>query len=85
MGKTQLGFRKACGTRDAIGVMRMLCERSLEFNNEVYVCFVDFEKAFDRVNWKKMMEVLKKLGVDCRNRRIISNLYLGMFNSESRK
>ena len=64
MGKTQFGFRKGCGTRDAIGVMRMLCERSLELNSEVYVCFVDFEKAFDRVNWKKMMEVLKKLGVD---------------------
>ena len=53
MGKTQFGFRKGCGTRDAIGVMRMLCERSLELNNDVYVCFVDFEKAFDRVNWKK--------------------------------
>ena len=78
MGKTQFGFRKGCGTRDAIGVMRMLCERSLELNNDVYVCFVDFEKAFDRVNWKKMMEVLKKLGVDWRDRRMISNLYMGM-------
>ena len=25
---TQFGFRKGKGTRDAIGVMRMLCERS---------------------------------------------------------
>ena len=78
MGKTQFGFRKGCGTRDAIGVMRMLCERSLELNNDVYVCFVDFEKAFDRVNWIKMMEVLKKLGVDWRDRRMICNLYMGM-------
>src|SRR6476619_11426 len=48
IGQNQFGFRKGCGTRDAIGVMRMICERSLEFGNNVYICFVDFEKAFDR-------------------------------------
>src|SRR5262245_27054721 len=71
IGKTQFGFRKGCGTRDAIGVMRMLCERSLEYENEVYICFVDFEKAFDRVNWIKMMEVLKLLQIDWRDRKLI--------------
>ena len=50
IGRNQFEFRKGCGTRDAIGVMRMICERSLEFRNNVYICFVDFEKAFDRVN-----------------------------------
>src|SRR6218665_2538248 len=29
LGKNQFVFRKGCGTRGAIGVMRMLCERSL--------------------------------------------------------
>ena len=45
----------------AIGVMRMLCERSLELDNDVFTCFVDFEKAFDRVDWVKMMDILKKM------------------------
>ena len=76
IGKNQFGFRKGCGTRDAIGVMRMLCERSLEHGNEVYICFVDFEKAFDRVNWVKLMEVLKELQVDWKDRRLISDLYM---------
>ena len=44
---------------NAIGVMRMMCERSLEHGNDVCVCFVDFEKAFYRVNWVKMFEILK--------------------------
>ena len=35
LGRNQFGFRKGCGTRDAIGVMRMLCERSLEHGNVV--------------------------------------------------
>src|SRR6476469_5649067 len=62
--------------RDAIGVMRMVCERSLEFGNNVYICFVDFEKAFDRVNWEKMMKVLQSLGVDWRDQRMISELHV---------
>ena len=76
IGKTQFGFRKGVGTRDAIGVMRMLCERSLEHGNDVYICFVDFEKAFDRVNWIMLLEVLKDIGVDWRDRRLIMELYL---------
>jgi len=37
IGLNQFGFRKGCGTRDAIGVMRMICERSLDFVHNVYV------------------------------------------------
>jgi hypothetical protein len=76
IGESQFGFRRGCGTRDAIGVMRVLCERSLEHGNDTYICFVDFEKAFDRVNWLKMMEVLKQLQVDWKDRRLISDLYM---------
>src|SRR6476469_8511356 len=39
--RNQFGFRKGCGKRDAIGVMRMICERSLEFGNNAYIYFVD--------------------------------------------
>src|SRR6476469_6368400 len=53
IGQNQFGFRKGCGTRDAIGVMRMICKMSLEFGNNIYICFADVEKAFDRVNWEK--------------------------------
>ena len=76
ISSNQFGFRKGCGTRDAIGVMRILCERSLEYGNDVYICFVDFEKAFDRVNWVKMMSVLTRWGVDWKDRRLIQDLYL---------
>ena len=76
LGKTQFGFRKGCGTREAIGVMRAICERSLEHGNDVFICFVDFEKAFDRIDWVKMVKILKKIGVDWRDRRLIMNLYM---------
>jgi retron-type reverse transcriptase len=73
----QFGFRRGRGTRDAIATLRTLAERSLEFGQSVYVCFVDYEKAFDRVDWKKLMSILRKLGVDYRDRRLIGNLYMG--------
>ena len=63
LGRDQYGFRKGLGTRDAIATMRVLYERSLEYNKKVYVCFVDYEKAFDRVDWTKLMEILCNIGV----------------------
>src|SRR5215469_15337983 len=76
ISNNQFGFRKGVGTRDAVGVMKMLGERSLEFGNEVFICFVDFEKAFDQVNWVKMMEVLQLIQIDWRDRRLIKDLYI---------
>ena len=77
ISRNQFGFKRGCGTRDAIGVMRMLTERCLEHGQEIYICFVDFEKAFDRVNWVKMMKILKSLNIDWRDRRLIMELYMG--------
>jgi len=45
-----------------IGVISVLTERSIKYNQTVYVGFVDYEKAFDRINWKKMMEILNNIG-----------------------
>ena len=72
----QFGFRKGRGTRDAIGLLRTIGERYLEKGKEVFVVFVDLEKAFDRVNWVKLLEILKKIGVDWKERRLLSNLYM---------
>ena len=48
----------------------------MEHGQEVFICFVDYEKAFDRVNWIKMMEILRDLGVDWKDRRLIAELYM---------
>jgi len=38
---------------------------------------VDYEKAFDRADWKKLMHALSRIGVDWKDRRLIGNLYMG--------
>ena len=42
----------------------------------MYAVFVDLEKAFDRVDWKKLMGDLKKIGVDWIEGRLLSNLHM---------
>ena len=76
MEEEQFGFRKGKGTRDAIGLIQTIGERYIEKDKDVYTVIVDLEKAFDRVDWKKLMGILKKIVVDWKERRLLSNLYM---------
>ena len=64
LGEDQFGFRRGIGTRDAIGMLRIIGERTLEIDEELRVCFTDWQKAFDQVNWTKLMQILKVTGID---------------------
>ena len=74
--KITFGFRRGKGTGDAVGIMTIISERTLEIYEELSVCFKDSRKAFDRVNWTKLMQILKETGIDWRERRLINNLYM---------
>jgi len=76
IGEDQFGFGKGKGTGDAIGMLRITSERTLEIDEEQCVCFIDWQKASDRVNWTKLMQILKGTGIDWRERRLIRNLYI---------
>ena len=39
-------------------------------------CFIDWQKLSDHINWKKLMQILKEMDIDSRERRLISKLYL---------
>ena len=32
-----------------------IAERTLEIDEELCICFIDWQKAFDRVNWTKLI------------------------------
>jgi hypothetical protein len=76
LGEDQFGFRRGKGTRDAIGMLRMISERTLDINDVVCACFIDWQKAFDCVNWTNLMQILKGIQIDWRKRRLISKLYM---------
>lgn len=75
IGENQSGFRKGKGTREGIFNLRTISERYLEKQKDLYICFIDYEKAFDRVNHEKLIEKLKLAGLDGKDVRIIARLY----------
>ena len=75
ISELQSGFRKGSGTREGIFKLRTICERTIAMQKDVYICFIDYTKAFDRVNHTKMIECLSEIGVDDKDLQIITKLY----------
>lgn len=48
----------------------------IEKSGELYAVFIDLEKAFDWLQWKDLMDILKRKGIDWKETRLIVNLYL---------
>ena len=59
----QCGFRPGRGTTDAIFIVRQLQEKYLEKKRELWMAFIDLEKAFDRVPREILWWSLRKLNV----------------------
>ena len=74
-GNLQGWFRPGIGTREGIFNIRTIFERKLDVQQDVYLCFIDYTKAFDRVNHTKLIECLKEIGVDNKDLKIIAKMY----------
>lgn len=75
VSEEQCGFVEGKGTSNAIFMLRNMAERVIEKQRNLYVCFIDYEKAFDRVRHGDLLEILKSIGVDGGELRMIRNLY----------
>jgi hypothetical protein len=58
LGKEQYGLRKGRSTIDAISTIKQITEKSREFNRPLHMFFLDYEKAYDRVNRDKPWETI---------------------------
>ena len=52
-----------------------MCERSTEVNKDLFLCFIDYTKAFDKVRHETLLDMLQELEIDGKDIRIIRNLY----------
>ena len=60
----QFGFMPGRGTTDAIFIVRQLQEKYLAKKKDLWMAFIDLEKAFDRVPREVLWWALRSLGVD---------------------
>jgi exonuclease III len=71
----QCGFRPGRGTLDQLYTLSRILEGAWEFAQPVYMCFVDLEKAFDRVPRGILWGVLREYGVPDPLIRAVRSLY----------
>ena len=50
----QAAFRKGRGTRDQIANIHWIIEKAREFQKNIYLCFINYIKAFDSVDHNKL-------------------------------
>ena len=72
----QAGFRKVRGTRDQIANIRWIMEKAREFQKNIFH-FIDYAKAFDCVDHKKLWKILKEMGIPDHLTCLLRNLYAG--------
>ena len=73
----QFGFRPGRGTTDAIFIVRQLQEKYLGRKRELWMAFLDLEKAFDRVPREVVWWALGQMNVD----RSLINVIMSMYKN----
>ena len=73
----QAGFRKGRGTKDQIANIHWIIEKAREFQKNIYLCFIDYTKAFDCVDHNKLWNILKEMGIPDHLTCLLRNLYAG--------
>ena len=75
IAEEQAGFRKGRGTRDQILNIRIIMQKAREHQQTIYMCFVDFKKAFDSVRHKEMWVTMINMGYPPHIVQLLTKLY----------
>ena len=64
--------------RDQIANIRWIIEKARVFQKKnIYLCFIDYAKAFDCVDHHKLWKILKEMGIPDHLTCLLRNLYAG--------
>ena len=73
----QAGSRKGRGTRNQIANIHWIIKQARKFQKNIYLCFIDYTKAFDCVDHNKLWKILKEMGIPDHLICLLRNLYAG--------
>ena len=57
----KLDLDKGTGTRDQIVNIYWIIEKAIEFQKTIYICFIDYAKAFDCVDNNQLWKILQEM------------------------
>ena len=75
IAEEQAGFRPGRSTTEQIFSLRILCERYLQHQQDLFHVFVDFKKAFDRVWHAALWSTMKLYNINANLNKVIESLY----------
>ena len=75
VAEEQSGFRQGRGTQNYLFNLRILTERARTHKQPLFLCFIDFEKAFDTVSHKKLWKAMLDMGFAPHLVTLIKSLY----------
>ena len=75
LGEEQNGFRKGRSGLENIYVMKEIIDRNKRNRKELYIGFLDIEKAYDSINRNKLFRLLKHIGISEKILNVIKALY----------
>ena len=58
LSDVQASFGKGRGIRDQISNIHWIIEKAREFQKNIYLCFIDYDKVFDCVDHNKLEKFL---------------------------
>src|SRR5664279_4791431 len=61
--------------------LRQLSEKYTYFSKDLYVCYIDFRKAFDSIWREGLWRVMRNMGYPEKIVRILESLYRGTFSA----
>jgi len=84
----QYGFRPKVGTIESITTLKTILANRFNSKQDTYICFIDFQKAFDRVEHDILIDILNKKAIPANEIRIIKKMYenqIGFMKDDSEK
>ena len=73
----QAVLRKGRGTRDQSSSIPWIIRKGREFHKNIYLCLIDYTKAFDCVEHNKLSTILQEMGIPEHLTCLLRNLYAG--------
>ncbi|GFR93878.1 endonuclease-reverse transcriptase [Elysia marginata] len=73
--RDQAGFRKAFSTTEHMHTLSQIIEKSNEYNLQLCLGFIDYEKAFDSVEHFAILDALQKININENYIQILENIY----------